>query len=245
MRLKKMLVALVACMALTAVAANAAQAALHWTVNGGTTLAGPETVTVGTDGPGAGAWLLSGTTLGTTVELTAENVECGTVGGCTIQGAGASTGTLKYTGVTVMKPAGCSAGNPGKTAGSITTAALKDQVKMDKKVAGSTVVFDEFLPSSGTTFVEIEFSGATCTLAEISLPVKGQAEGETGHTVSGVFTPNTTGQEFSPQLLRFGSAQQTTGEGALTLGTGAVTLTGIASNTLSGTHAGQTFGATE
>jgi hypothetical protein len=245
MRSKKILVALVACMALTAVAANAAQAALHWTVNGGTTLAGPETVTVVSDIPGPGAWLLSGTTLGTTVELTAENVVCGST--CTIEGAGASSGSLKFTGVTVMKPAGCSAGNPGKAAGTLTTASLRDQIKMDKNVAGSTVVFDEFSPvTAGGSFVQIEFSGATCTLGEIALPVKGTAEGEAGHTeLVGIFVSNATGKQVSSQLLRFGSTQQTTGGGALTLATGSVTLTGIASNTLSGNNSGEVFGATE
>jgi hypothetical protein len=56
---------------------------------------------------------------------------------------------------------------------------------------------------------------------------------------------NATGKEVSPQLLRFGSAQQTTGGGALTLGTGSVTLNGIASVTLSGANAGKVFGVTE
>lgn len=226
MRLKKTLMALVACMALTAaVGASAAQAALHWNVNG-SELTGSAAVNVS-----GGPWTLNGTTLGTTVELTASGIECGTAGGCTISGAGKSAGTLKYTGVSVVKPANCTAGNPAKAAGTITTNALNDQIMMDpKNVAGP--VFDKFTPVSGP-FVEIEFHGATCALDELALPVSGSAGGEAS---------NATGVEVVSQSLTFGSAQQTTSGSALTLGSGSVVLGGTAVNKLA---SGLKFGATE
>jgi hypothetical protein len=242
MRSKKIMVALLTCMALIAVAANGAQAALHWNIAGTSLGTGSETVTVETDNPGPTAWTLSGTTLGTTVELHGEVIHCKS---CVLTGAGTLAGTFTITKAVVTKPAGCSVGNPGKAAGTITTNGLKGQVAMDG-TAGSPVVFAKFSPASGTTWAELEFSGATCTLAEISIPVKGTAAGELGRTEpSGTFVSNQTGKEVSPQLLRFGSAQQTTGGAALTLATGAVTLAGTASATLSGANAGKVFGPTE
>jgi hypothetical protein len=136
------MLALVACLALTAAAANGAQAALNWNIAGSSLGAGSETVTIGTDGSG---WELNGTTLGTTIELRASGLQCAST--CKIEGAVESSGKLKFTGVTVMKPAGCSAGNPGQVPGTITTNALVDQVEMDE-FAGSTVVFDQFSPAS-------------------------------------------------------------------------------------------------
>lgn len=228
MRFKKTLLALVACLALTAVAgASAAQAAVHWNVNG-STLAGSETVSVS-----GGPWTLNGTTLGTTVELTAEAIKCGST--CTISGAGESAGTLQYTGVKVVKPANCTAGNPGKTAGTITTNSLKDQIIMDPNNAAGPV-FDKFSPASGTKFVEIEFHGALCALDELALPVEGTAGGQ---------SPNATGVEKVEQSLSFGSSQQSTSNSALTLGGGSVTLGGTAINKLSGANLGKAFGATE
>jgi hypothetical protein len=251
MRFKKMLVALVACMALTAVTANGAQAALRWDIDG-TPLAGSETVTVGThEGKHLGAWILSGSAIGTTIDLMAEDIECGAVGGCKIEGAGASAATLKFTNVKVAKPTSCTAQSPGGVAGILTTNALKDQIKMDTKTAGSTVVLDEFSPvAAGGALLEIEFSGADCTLAGNKLAVKGTAEGEALHTVGegGVnrLVINNTGEEFVQQLLRFGSSQQKTGGGTLTLGGGNATLAGTAAIVLNGKpHAGQEFGATE
>jgi hypothetical protein len=79
------------------------------------------------------------------------------------------------------------------------------------------------------------------------IPITGSATGETGRTEpSGTFVASKTGNEVSSQLLRFGSTQQTTGGGALWVGTGGTfVLSGIASNILSGSHAGAVFGATE
>jgi hypothetical protein len=59
------------CFALAGAEATASQAALHWTINGGE-LSGSETVKI-TGGP----WTLSWPTVGTTVEVKAEKVECG------------------------------------------------------------------------------------------------------------------------------------------------------------------------
>jgi type 1 fimbria pilin len=249
-RFTKALIAFVACLALVAAAASSSQAVLHWTING-SNLNSSETVRVGThEGKHAGAWTLEGSPLGTPVEINAENIECGVAGGCRIEGAGASSGTLKYTGVTVAKPSSCTVSNPGGPIGILATNLLRDQIKMDAKVSGSTVALDEFSPvPSGGGFVEIEFRGAGCLLSGDKLSVKGTAEGEALHTVSEGGTRrlvvDRTGDEFSEQLLRFGATQQSTGAGALSLGAGGVTLVGVGSIELSGPRAGKPFGATE
>lgn len=227
MRLRNLVIAALASMALLGIGAGSAQATAHWSVEGNE-LSGSETVKIS-----GGSWTLTSTVLGTPVELTAEAVACGST--CTISGAGESAGALKFTGVKVVKPANCTAGNPGKTTGTITTNALKDQVIMDPKSA-SGPVFDKFTPTSGTKLAEIEFQGATCALGEVSVGLQGSAGGEFS---------NATGVDVAEPTLTFGSSQQTTSESSLTLGTAAATLAGKATEALSGENAGALWGTYE
>jgi hypothetical protein len=97
-------------------------------------------------------------------------------------------------------------------------------------------VFDKFFPASGTTFVEIQLTGAECPFAGVTAPVKGTATGE---------AEPATGELASPRTLRFDQAAQETGGGELKLGKGAAVLTATVEGTLSGANAGEPFGADE
>jgi hypothetical protein len=224
MRFKKVAATLMACMAVCAVGASAAQA--NWFVNG-TELGATSHQNVSVSGSG---FTLSSTILGQSVVLKATGLECS--GTCTIDGSSFgtnhSTGKLKFTGVTVEKPAHCSV--PG---GSLTTNALEDAVEM-KTVAGSTNTFDKFFPAgTGTTFVVVTLSGAECILNEAEAPVKGSVYGES----------NETGKAAVSQPLTFNTASNSIS--TLTLGGNTATLTGSASNALSGTNVGASWDATE
>jgi hypothetical protein len=147
MRLRKTLLALVACFALTAVAASAAQATTQWTR--GAEGSGPgTTITSETVKVSGGPFVLTSKVLGAEIKLTAEKVECTSTATCTISGAGESAGQLTFTNVKV-DPSTCSASNPGGTIGTINTTALKDLIIMDP-TAGSTTVFDKFEPTTGS-----------------------------------------------------------------------------------------------
>jgi hypothetical protein len=252
MRFRKIALSLFACLALGAFAANLAQAAEGdgWTI--GTT---ENQTTAGTLIPNGvhervkcqnhtnkakeakTPLIFTSTLLGSAVEISATNVDClekkGSTNLATIDNTtskGHSEGVLTFTGVKVLKPANCSVAGE-----ELTTAALTDKVKMDKKVAGSTTVFDEFFPENATTgFITIEFQGSLCALAEDTGTVKGTACGESVHTnAAGTgFEPNKTGTLTTTQSLAFGSAQQTTGECALTFNGATAQLTGAVDNEL-------------
>lgn len=233
MRFKKTLLALFACMAVAAFAANAAQASpgAKWTVGAegtgpGTTLSS-ETVEVS-----GGPWTLSSTVLGAPIVIHANSVECTPNVECKIFGEGSSSGSLTYTGVTVTEPSTCSANSPGQPVGTISTNPLKDTIIMDPSNAEGPV-FDKFEPASGTTFVEIELTGAECPFAGVTAPVTGSATGEASHP---------TGFLAVEQKLTFGSAQQATGGGSLSLGKAPATLNGTAINKLKGANKGSAFG---
>jgi hypothetical protein len=234
MRFKKTLLALVACMALAAFGANAAQASpgAQWTTGSpgsgpGTPLTGSATVNVS-----GGPWTLSSSVLGAPIVIHAEEVECSPGETCEIFGEGSSRGGLTYTGVTVTEPSTCSANSPGEPVGTITTNPLKDTIIMDPSNEAGPV-FDRFEPASGTTFVEIELTGAECPFAGVTAPVTGSATGEASHP---------TGFLAETQELTFGSAQQATGGGELKLGKAAATLSGTGVNRLSGENQGKAFG---
>lgn len=233
MRFKKTLLALVACMALAAFGANAAQASpgAQWTFGAEGT--GPGTVlTNETVSVSGGPWTLSSSVLGAPIVIHAEEVECTPGVTCEISGEGSSSGGLTYTGVTVTEPSTCSANSPGEPVGTITTHPLKDTIIMDPSNEAGPV-FDRFEPASGTTFVEIELTGAECPFAGVTAPVTGSATGEASHP---------TGFLAKAQELTFGSSQQATGGGELKLGKAPATLNGTAVNTLSGEHKGSAFG---
>src|SRR4029077_8820576 len=222
MRLRNLVIAALAGMALLGGGAGSARAAAHWSVEGNE-LTASETIKIS-----GGPWTLKGTVLGVAVELSAEALTCGST--CTISGAGESAGSLKFTGVKVVKPASCTA-----KGGAISTNALKDQVIMDPKSA-SGPVFDKFTPSSGTTIAEVTFEGASCPFAGVTAAVNRALGGECS---------SATGVDVAEPKLTFGSTQQTTSESAMTLGTAAANLSGEAIETLSGTNAGLLWGTYE
>jgi hypothetical protein len=243
MRFRKIALALFACMALGAFVANAAQAA-GWEIGttenqtgGGTVIASGTHQEVSCAKHSGSSLTFTSTLLGAEVELAATGITCVGAKIDNTTETGHSEGTLKFTGVTVVKPAHCSV--PG---GSLATNALTDHVIMDP-TSGSTVVFDKFTPETGTTFVTVSFEGTECVLAGDSAPVKGTACGEAVRTEpAGTFVPNVTSTLFKVQTLLFGSAQQTTGGCALTLGSAAAQLTGAVDNELIGTNVGKPFG---
>lgn len=224
MRLKLPLAALLA-MAFLPVAVGTAEAETHWTING-TTLTGSESVAI-SNGP----WTQTGTALGTTIEMTASSIQCSGI--CKIFGSGRSSGSLLFTNFKVVKPAHCTAGNPGSMPGTVASEPLEDQIIMDPS-SQTGPVFDKFLPASGTAFMAIEYSGSLCVLDGLVLTVTGTAAGESSRT---------TGVEAVSQSFTFGSSQQTTGGGALAFsGGGSFILSGTLTMALSGTHSGQPFG---
>src|ERR1700761_4856870 len=166
MRLKKMILALFACLALTAVAASAAQAG--WTIENVSTFPSSESVTV--EGSSS---TLTGTFSGTAIELSSTSFGCS--GTCTIDNtveAGHSAGKLVFNGVTVTSPANCTVMSPGQANGTVITNSLTDKVIMDP-TTGSTTVADLFFTDKSAEktvpFVELEFTGSKCTLNELKV----------------------------------------------------------------------------
>ena len=235
MRFRKIALALFACLALGAFAANAAQAA-QWTV--GTTenqTTAGTTVTkegVNCSRHGTTELILHSTVTGIPITLKATQIDC--VEFFIETGAGDSgafsSGKLRFTGVTV-EPSTCSV--PG---GTLTSNALKGHIDMDTKVKESTAVIGTLFPASGTVIVEVPLEGASCPFAGITAPVKGTVCGETVHTNAGgsAFEGERTGTLTKVHTMLFGSAQQTTGECALTLGTAPAVFTGAVDSVLNG-----------
>lgn len=225
------MLALFACAAVAAVSANVAQA--NWTVGEeGNVLKGSAAVEVS-----GGPWTLESTLLGEPITLEAESLMCAEGVECTIDneiGTNHSRGWLVFTGVTVVGLP-CTVHSPGQANGTVKTEELTDELIMDPSNPAGPV-FDKFFPQTGTTFVQIEFTGETCPLAGVVAPVKGTATGQAS---------NATGVLVVNQSLTFGAAQQTTGGGSLTLGKNAATLTGVANNRLIGAYEGLAFGADE
>jgi hypothetical protein len=258
MRFRKIALALLACLALGAFAANAAQAAEGdgWTIGttenqttGGTLIPSGTHERVGCKKHGTSSLVFTTIVLGTTLELTAEGVDClekaGSTNASTIDNTtskGHSEGVFTFTGVKVVKPANCTV-----SGGELTTNKLTDKQIMDP-TAGSTTVFDRFFPEvAANGLMAVEFTGATCALAEVSGTVKGSVCGESVHTnAAGTgFEPNKTGTLTKVQTTLFGSAQQTTGNStakpcALTFGAAAAQFTGAVDSSLA---SGKPYGA--
>jgi hypothetical protein len=216
-RLRTFGLAVVACFALTVVVASAAQAR-QWTI-AGSTLSGSEAVSCSS----TTGFTLKGKVLGTEVELHATNVEC--LSGSKIEnsgGAGVDSGTLRFTGVTVTKPAlGCEV--PG---GTLTTNPLKTKL-VD---LGTATGYDQFSPASGSEFITIPIE--ECVIAG-EYPVTGSITGQ----------GNAWGTEAVIQPLAFSPAVDSATGTHLSLGGQPATLQGTALNRLSGSKEGFVFGA--
>jgi hypothetical protein len=226
MKLRSLSAALIAILAVGAAYATAASA--NWEIekvaqaNGFT-----ETVTV----KEASNFTLEGTFLGATVVLTATGLQCTTGVKCEISQAGAveaSSGQLTFTGVTLDKPSGC------VSPASLTTSPLTDELIMDP--SGGEPTFDKFFTDKNAKgeevpFIEITLTGS-CAIAGTPFPVKGTVTGRTENTKV----------SLKSQPIVFNAANQTTGGGSLVLGKNAATLSGSATNTLSGTNVGKEWG---
>jgi hypothetical protein len=225
MKLRKLGAAVLACMAVAAVFASAASA--NWEIEGKSQASG-FTETVKIDG---GHTILHGTVLGTTVELTSTSFECTAGVTCEIDQAGTvehSSGQLTFTGVKVLQPSGCS------VASELKTSPLTDELIMDP--SGGTATFDKFFTDKNAKgeevpFIEITLTGS-CAIAGTPFPVKGTVTARA----------NNTGVSAVGQPLTFSAAEQTTGGGSLLLGKSPATLTGSATNTLSGINVGKPWG---
>jgi len=220
MSVKRLGIALVASLALAAVFAGSASATAtttksFWTT-GGAALASGSTAAVKCSA--AENFILKGTVAGAETEIKATTLECPS--GAVIKQEGEqaiATGTLKFSGLTVLKPAGC------KTNASITTKALTAKTFME-----GTTVYTKFEPTTETTFANVPLTECA---AEGTYPAKGVVFGQAS---------NPTGVEAANQPLTFSGTINTTAGGSLTLGTNPATISGKANNEL---VSGATFSA--
>ena len=217
MSLKKLGIALGAVLAIGALLASSAFASpvtnkAQWVNSEGEAITG-KTVTCAK--AGAGNLVLKGTILGSPAEITAEQVECigGTIANTEVEGVHMATasGKLKFTGLTVVKPEGC-------TAEPVETVSLTGSLKMDSENASKS--YAEFKPASGTKFATVKLRGCA---AEGNYNVNGVTYGEAAYE---------TGVTAESQVLKFNEA--TNGFGTLTMGSEPATIEGEASNTIAG-----------
>lgn len=116
-----------------------------------------------------------------------------------------ATGKIKFSGVTVVEPAGCSVAG-----GAVETEALKAQVYME-----GTKALVRFAPSTGTQFAEVEITG--CAIAG-AYPTKGVVFGEAA---------NATGVSAGEQKVTVSGAINTAAGGSLTFGGHSAALAGV------------------
>jgi hypothetical protein len=224
MRLKKLGSALVVIAALGAVLASSALAGavtedVKWYTGAspGTELSGSEAVSASLVGS---ATLLSGSSVG--FHMT--GVECL---GCKIENSGGTavgSGQLRFTGVTVEKPARCSVGS------TITTKALSWQADW---MFGSATYW-RFVPTAGagTAFIAFELSGTECSMPGIF------------NHIGTLFvqSANSTGTQAAEQKLN-SSGEINSGAGGVThFGSEEAALAATLNFKLSGAKAGTAFG---
>jgi hypothetical protein len=214
--------AALASLAISAVAATAAQA-FEWKIETtpGTTKTFAELgITNETVTPSAGkTFVLKSVVAKEAFEMTATTL---TGEGAVITKGGTDSGKLIFSGLTVVKPAGC------KTTEKITTKALKTEL-----VEKGGVLYDKFFPAEGTTFANITITG--CAAAE-TYPVKGVVFGKT--------EPLNTMKASQPVQFSQKINEEGSGEAIpLKLGAEKAELEGEGLNALSGTWAGKPFGA--
>ena len=221
MSLKRLGIALVASLALAAVFASSAFATATTTKSfwreAGTKLSSGTTKAVKCT---ASTPFIFKFSVAGEIEIEAQKLECPSGDVIKQEGEQAiATGTLKFSGLTVMKPAGC------KTNASITTKPLTAKTFME----GATT-YERFAPTEGEVFANVPLTECA---AEGTYPAKGNVFGQAG---------NPTGTEAVNQPLTFSGAINTTAGGALTLGTNAATISGKANNELG---SGAKFSANE
>jgi hypothetical protein len=180
----------------------------QWYINGSKLASGSsETVTCAKTG--TEPIILSTTIGGGAITIRSTNVEC-VESKITQTGTMAEdSGKLRFIGVSVVEPAGCS------VAATLTTEALKTHLEMD-----GTTTYDRFEPAAGPTEKFITLKITKCAF-EGSYPIKGYVRGRS----------NPTGTAAVIQPLTFDSSSAAVS--GLTIGGNGVTFTGTFANTLS------------
>jgi hypothetical protein len=209
-----------------AVMASSASATMtasgQWYTGGsGTPLSGSKTVTCSVgEHEGSSVFTLNGSVgeTKTPVKLTATGIECLSSTIFNESSHGKDKGKLKFTGVTVDEPAGCSV-----EGGAVETTELKTELYMDSE--STTKAFDKFEPAAGPTnnFATVKLIGASCPVTGSKL-VKGTVFGE---------ATNPTSTSLATQPLTFSAAIDTTTGGTLTFAGNEAHLTGRVNNKLS------------
>ena len=236
MSIKKLGAAIVAVLALTALAASSASAAVETkAVEWYTGPTAGTVTTLGTD-TGVTASLASPSTLATTIlgtetEIKATGLECLE---CNITNeevteklgkVGVGDGKIRFTGVTVTKPANCTvrgieAGGGLEPVGQITTRPLKVHADWQDAAQTNKKAFLGFFPTAGRTtpFAGVKLEGGSCIVAG-NYNVTGSVYGE---------STNNIGTMATVQPLNFSAAVQSTTGANLKFGTNPATLTGTA-----------------
>jgi hypothetical protein len=214
---------LCALFAIAGPAANAAQAAVHWNIAGSPLGNRSETFYYS-----GGPWYLNASALGTTIEMEA-SLECVGVFNCKIEEGGATTQSLEFKEVKVLKPSKCSAGTPG----SPNTIVLNP---LHGYVSNSNGTLLETLDPAHEVVTEIEFTGPKCTLVGNTIPVKDNPKIGKGPILARLGSP--LGVEKRPQeIISEGSP--------LNFGGGVLRMIGSAKAELNGSNAGKLFGVAE
>jgi len=238
MRLKRMIAALAACLALGAVAANMAQAeGTCWTIKGSCVPVG-KSETVKIEKHTGSTLSLTGELLGKKLTLTATAVECAAGATCTVDNTVSpnhGTAVVGFTGVVAAEPANCTVHSPGKANGTVVADMVTDTVIMDPK--GGTAGDQKW-----DTVILVEFTGEKCVFNELEVPIEGSITGRMVHSED---VASKTGEQFVTQSLLFNKAEQETGGGKLTIGeAGNVAfLDGTVDLTLSGANLGNVWGS--
>jgi hypothetical protein len=214
MRFTKLGMALLAALALSAVVASASQATT-WVVSGTNLKSGEsKAVKIQKESMETANLAFGGTVLGTELLIEGTGLEGSGMEieqvGTGESGKARSHGKLVFTGLTVVKPAGC------KIASSLTTEALQGEVAMGVSEATKNNIYEKLAPTSGEKLMTLKIEG--CAAAG-SYPVKGVFTCAWEHTTpasSWVFTPTNT--SFTSQLFRSSSIIQNSQGTLFTIG---------------------------
>jgi hypothetical protein len=245
MSIKKFGATLVAVLALAGLAATSASATISTTAAEWYTGAAPgTTLPVGTSKAvtaSAGVvWSFTSTLLEAPVKLTATGIECVS---CVIKNEAVTSktppvavgeGKIKFTGVTVDTPAGCTvetAGLATPNPGTVEALPLKIHADWMDTTVTNQKAFVQIFPVTAPNFAQLRFTAETGKSCPLSGPynVTGSLFGE---------STNNTGVQAASQGLNFNATIQTTAGASLLWGAKPATLSGSASFEMGGT----TFG---
>jgi hypothetical protein len=131
-------------------------------------------------------------------------------------------GKLKFTGVSVVTPAGCTLSDENSTINQILTKSLVFHGDWMDTTTANKHAFFQFIPAlgAGTTIAQFKLSGGECAAIEGAKNIAGSFFGE---------FKNNTGVAATSQEMVLSPAVQTTTGAALTVGAKAANLTGAIS----------------